>query len=280
MYVCDDCPRRCNVDREREVGFCGGGARARVAKTVAPFSYEEPCLGELSAVFFGGCNLRCSYCQNYAISRAATGREYGDEELAALFDGLVGAADLVTPTHYIGAIERALPLCKAKRPIIYNTSSYETEDGVRRAAEFTDVFLADLKYVDGRISQRFSAAPDYFEHASRALKAMRKSVADEWADGKNEKEKILRRGLIVRHLVLPNCVADSIKALDFVAAELGTDIVLSLMSQFTPNGVGEPAEKLKRLEYKIVAEHALKLGFSVGYVQDFSSATSEYTPEF
>ena len=278
MYVCNDCPRRCGIDRDKAAGFCGGGKNARVAKTVAPFLYEEPCLGTLSAVFFGGCNLRCSYCQNHAISRAATGREYGDEELAELFDNLVGAADLVTPTHYISAIERALPLCKVKRPIIYNTSGYETEDGVRRAAAFTDVFLTDFQYADEKPAQKYSAAPDYFEHASRAVRLMRKLNADEWAevDGK----KVLKRGLVVRHLVLPGGASDSIRVLDFIAAELGADTVISLMSQFTPNGVGEPSEKLKRLEYKLVVEHALKLGFKNGYIQDFASANSAYTPNF
>lgn len=278
MNVCNDCPRRCGVDRERAIGFCGGGIKARVAKTIVPFSYEEPCLGRLSAVFFGGCNLRCSYCQNYAISRAAAGAEYGDEELAALFDGLEGAADLVTPSHYIGAIERALPFCKVDRSIIYNTSGYETEDGVRRAAAFTDVFLTDFKYKDANNALKFSAAPDYFEYASRAVKLMRKSIADEWTEGKDG--KILKRGLVVRHLVLPNCAADSVKILDFIAAELGTDTVLSLMSQFTPNGIGVPAERLKRLEYKLVVEHAVKLGFTRGYIQDFSSADAAYTPDF
>ena len=278
MYVCNDCPRRCGVDRDKAAGFCGGRIKARVAKTVAPFLYEEPCLGELSAVFFGGCNLRCSYCQNYAISRAATGEEYGDEGLASLFDGLIGAADLVTPTHYLSAIERALSRCKVKRPIIYNTSGYETEDGVRRAAQFTDVFLTDFKYVDETPAQKYSAAPDYFEHASRAVRLMRKLNADEWVQVGDK--KILKRGLIVRHLVLPNCAADSMRALDFIAAELGTDTVISLMSQFTPNGVGEPNERLKRLEYKLVVEHAIKLGFSAGYIQDFSSANEAYTPDF
>ena len=278
MYVCNDCPRRCGVDRDKAAGLCGGGVKARVAKTVAPFLYEEPCLGTLSAVFFGGCNLRCSYCQNHAISRGATGRECGDEELALLFDGLIGGADLVTPTHYISAIERALPLCKTKRPIVYNTSGYETEDGVRRAAQFTSVFLTDLKYASELPARKFSAAPDYFEYASRAVRLMRKLNPDEWEQVGDK--KILKRGLVVRHLVLPGCAADSVRVLDFIAEELGTDTVISLMSQFTPNGVGEPAERLKKLEYKLVVEHALKLGFANGYIQDFSSATASYTPDF
>lgn len=275
---CNDCPRNCNVDRETTRGFCGAGVNACVAKTVAPFEYEEPCLGRLSAVFFGGCSLRCSYCQNVAISRRPTGEEHTDTALAKLFDGAIGALDLVTPTHYLSAIERALPLCEKEHRIIYNTSGYETLDAVKRAARFTDVFLTDIKYFDAALGKRFSAAPDYFEHAGAAVKAMRER-RDEWRTDELG-AKILTRGLIVRHLVLPGCARDSMKILDFIAAELGTDTVISLMSQFTPNGVGAPDVPLKKLEYKLVAEHALKLGLCNGYFQDFDSADSKYTPDF
>lgn len=277
MYICNDCPRKCNADRESKIGFCGGGIKARVAKTVAPFLFEEPILGRLSAVFFSGCNLRCSYCQNFEISRDGAGDEYTDEMLAELFDGAEGALDLVTPTHYIAAIERAFKLCKTRRRVIWNTSGYETEDGAKRAREITDVFLTDIKYCDENLSRKFSAAPDYFKRAERAVKIMRetKDVIEE-VDG----EKVLTRGLMVRHLVLPECAEDSKRVLDFIAAELGTDTFISLMSQFTPNGVGEPSVRLKRIEYKIVAEHALKLGFKNGFFQDFSSADNKYTPKF
>lgn len=271
--MCNDCPRLCGVDRAKTRGFCGCGANASVAKVVAPFTFEEPCLGALSAVFFGGCPLRCSYCQNYEISRAEFGKIYTDAELAELFDGAGETLDLVTPTHFLRAIESAVKKCKAPHRIIYNTSGYELTESVERAAEFTDVFLTDIKYADGGLSQRFSGAPDYFLRASAAVKRMRETK-DVWENG------ILKRGLIVRHLVLPGCAEDSLKVLDFVASELGTDTVLSLMSQFTPNGAGEPSARLKRIEYKLVAEHAIKLGFTNGYLQDFSSASSSYTPKF
>lgn len=276
-FLCNDCPRACNADRISKVGFCGAGVKAKVAKTISPFLYEEPILGELSAVFFSGCNLRCSYCQNIAISRAATGEECDDARLAGIFDGTVGALDLVTPTHYISAIERALRLCAEKRKIIWNTSGYESEDGVKRASEFTDVFLTDIKYCSSELSSRFSSAPDYFERAKAAVKLMRRKcdfVAGEGAAAR------MTSGLIVRHLVLPGCVSDSKRVLDFIAGELGADTYLSLMSQFTPNGVGAPEKKLSAIEYKIVAEHAIKLGFKNGYFQHFSSANKKYTPSF
>lgn len=275
---CFDCPRLCGADRDGgAVGFCGGGRYARVAKTVEPFTYEEPCLGTVTAVFFGGCSLKCSYCQNREISRAAVGEEYSDARLAALFDGAAYPLDLVTPTHYVGAIERALATTKRRNRVIYNTSGYETATGVRRAAAFTDVFLTDFKYADNALATRFSCAPDYFETVAAAVEIMRETD-DEWAE--TQDGKILKRGLIVRHLVLPGCVQNSLRVLDYIASALGTDTVISLMSQFTPNGEGELNRRISRLEYKIVKEHALKLGFRSGYFQAHESASAAFTPNF
>ncbi len=276
---CYDCPRSCGAVRKKAAGYCGVGDKARVAKIVDPFLYEEPCLGRLSAVFFGGCNLRCTYCQNYKISRGAVGEEYDDARLADAFDSLTdgNAIDLVTPTHYLSALERVFALTKKRRRVIYNTSGYETEDGVRRAQKFTSVFLADYKYADPALARKYSAAPDYPEIALKALRVMRET-SDEWADELGK--KILVRGLVVRHLVLPGHIENSIKTLDAIAAELGNDTVISIMSQFTPNGVGEPSVRLKKIEYRIVAEHAAKLGFETGYLQKFDSADGKYTPDF
>lgn len=279
---CYDCPRACGADRERvkngKIGVCGGGRYARVAKTIENFSYEEPCLGDVTAVFFGGCALGCSYCQNYKISRGAVGEEYSDIMLAELFDGAKNAIDLITPSHYLNAIERALPLCKNEHKFIYNTSGYETLDAVDRASAFTDVFLADFKYAYSNVAARFSRAPDYFDVAVKAIDRMRANVKDVWVE--KDGQRILKRGLIVRHLVLPGQVKNSIAVLDAIKSSLGADTVISLMSQFTPNGVGEPTERLRKIEYKLVVEHAQKLGFNSGYIQEFSSADGKYTPDF
>lgn len=278
MRKCYDCPRACGADRSKDIGFCGGGEYARIVKTINPFTYEEPCLGTVSAVFFGGCNLKCAYCQNKDISFKPCGKVCDDNALAALFDALSdNPLDLVTPTHYLSNIERAIALMNRKPCIIYNTSGYETEGGVRRALGFSDVFLCDFKYADGILSKTLSGASDYPERAIKALKVMRE-IPDEWVERSGE--KILKRGLIVRHLVLPGYVQNSLRVLDIIASELGTDTVISVMSQFTPNGVGGPERKLKKIEYKLVTEHALRLGFKNGYFQDLSSAESFYTPEF
>lgn len=277
---CYDCPRACGADREGgKTGVCGGGKSARVAKIIDNFSYEEPCLGkEVTAVFFGGCALGCSYCQNYKISRGSIGEQYDDSALAQLFDGAKNAIDLITPSHYLYAIERALHLCKHEHVFIYNTSGYETLSAVDRASAFTDVFLADFKYADSKAAVRFSRAPDYCDVATVAIQRMRANIKDVWTETNGE--RMLRRGLIVRHLVLPGHVENSIAALDIIKERLGTDTVISLMSQFTPNGVGEPNERLRKIEYKLVVEHAQKLGFNSGYIQEFSSADGKYTPDF
>ncbi len=281
LESCKICPRDCAVDRRKTVGFCGAGYKARIAKTVDPFYFEEPCLGELGAVFFGGCNLRCSYCQNIAISRGSVGEEYADEQLAALFDGIASSAraiDLVTPTHFLGAIERAVCLCKNNPRFIYNTSGYETTEAVYRAAQFTAVFLTDFKYGSADTAYRLSCARDYPSVALNALKKMREHIPDEWEEKNGN--RILKCGLLIRHLVLPGEIDSSLAALDMIKSAVGTDVTLSLMSQFTPNGVGEPNRRLKKIEYKLVCEHALKIGFHNGYFQDFDSASSEYTPDF
>lgn len=277
---CYDCPRACGVDRDNgNVGRCGGGKNARIAKVIDNFTYEEPCLGkEVTAVFFGGCALGCSYCQNYKISRGGAGEEYSDEALAALFDCAKTPIDLVTPSHYLTAIERALPLCKREHMFIYNTSGYETVSAVDRASAFTDVFLADFKYADCDLASSLSRAPDYFDVAVKALQRMRENIKDVWVE--QDGQRILKRGLIVRHLVLPEQVKNSIAVLDTIKSCLGEDTVISLMSQFTPNGVGEPNKRLRKIEYKLVVEHAQKLGFNNGYIQEFSSADKKYTPEF
>ena len=277
--ICADCPRGCAVDREKgERGFCGGGYYASVAKIVDPFAYEEPCLGNVTAVFFGGCSLKCSYCQNIDISGNIAGcKEYGDAELARLMSDASGGIDLVTPTHCLSAIERAVALCKRPLRIIYNTSGYETSDAVRRARQFSNVFLTDFKYADNGLAAEFSGVTDYFARASEAVLRMRETK-DEWSVENGH--SVMTRGLIVRHLVLPGCVENSKAVLDFIAHSLGTDTVISLMSQFTPNGVGAPYGKLKKIEYKIVCEHALKLGFRNGYFQGFDSANGSFTPDF
>lgn len=236
-------------------------------------------------MFFGGCALRCIYCQNAEISQKyGAGKETSPEELAEIFAKLVeqGAhnINLVTPTHFTDGILDALKIYRPPVPVIWNTSSYETVENVKRIKDFVDVYLADLKYCSSELSASYSKAPDYFEKASAAIVEMRKNRPRDVFDG----DGIMQEGLIIRHLVLPEAREDSKKIFDFIAETLGTDTFVSLMNQYTPcyGAVTHPVlgNRVKPLEYKSVAAHVEKLGFTNGFTQETGSQTLEYTPDF
>lgn len=268
MMPCVICPRECKVDRTERVGFCGEKG-VRIAKIIDGFSYEEPCVGNVRAVFFYGCNLKCSYCQNAAISRNGANRNglYDMQKLKEVFDA--EAVDLITPTHFLDDIECAAKGSRAR--VIWNTSGYEKRESVERQLEFVDVFLTDFKYGDDALAEKFSAAGDYRAVATEAIRIMRQKK-DVFDSG------IMKSGLIVRHLVLPDYIENTLRALDILADTVGTDVTLSLMSQFTPFD-GSITRRLKPIEYKIACEYALKKGFH-GYFQELDSAQSAYTPDF
>lgn len=269
--LCRDCPRACGVDRNLKIGYCGAGSKAQIAKVVRGFSFEEPCIGVCDAVFFSGCSLRCDFCQNREISRGAKGEEYDAESLAELFDSLSYSLDLVTPTHYLNVIERALALTTTPHRIVWNTSGYETLDAVRRERKFVDVFLTDFKYAGTELARTLSCAPDYPEVIKAALPLM--NIGDVFD------RDIMKRGLLVRHLVLPGQSQDSLEVLEEIARLTGTQTYIALMSQFTPFG-SVLTRKLKPIEYKRVLASARKLGFENGYVQELSSASEDCIPEF
>lgn len=269
--VCRDCPRNCGVDRKNQIGYCGANENAHIAKIVKDFAFEEPCIGVCDAVFFSGCSLKCDFCQNRAISRGESGAEYDPQALANLFDELGFSLDLVTPTHYLTVIERALALTKKPHRIIWNTSGYETKDAVRREVKFVDVFLTDYKYASESLSRELSHAPDYPQVIADALPLMNL--------GNRFNGEIMERGLLVRHLVLPNHSDDSLAVLDSIERLTGRDTFIGLMSQFTPFG-DILTRKIKPIEYKRVIAHARKLGFENGYIQELTSATDECIPKF
>ena len=278
MEKCFDCPRNCSVDREKEKGFCREGSRIRVAKVIENFMWEEPLIsgkkGAL-AIFFSGCSLRCNYCQNFQISHIGKGESYSPEEFASFlkkFDySKYDSLDLVTPTHFSSLLKEAFAIFKPSVPVVWNSSGYEKVETLERLS-FIDVFLVDFKYHSKELSKRLSFADDYFDVARQAISFMIKSRQDKIEDG------VLKRGVIVRHLVLPDEVRDSMAVLDEIA-KMGKPI-LSLMRQFTPTGRGEKKRKISSLEFKTVLAHALKLGFDKGFVQDEDSASDKYIPSF
>ena len=286
--ICNICPRKCNIDRLISTGACGMDDKIKVAK-IMTHMWEEPCISGTSgsgAIFFSGCNLKCVYCQNRDISHNKFGYELTVKELAdkmlILQDKGVHNINLVTPTHYSDKIRLAIDLIKDKLkiPVVYNTSGYELDTEIKKMAGYVDVFLVDIKYFDSEVSKKYSLAPDYYTNAKRALTAMLK-IAPKCIFDKNG---IIQRGVILRHLVLPTLRHDSIKILEDVAENIDIrDIKLSLMCQYTPDFCPDEFKEIKRrvttFEYNSVVNKAIELGYD-GYIQDISSASKIYTPNF
>ena len=285
---CTLCPRACGADRTAGPGYCGAGALPRVGKVML-HHWEEPVLSGqrgAGAVFFSGCPLRCCYCQNYTLSAECFGLDISVHRLAEIFLELQeqGAhnLDLVSPTQYTLQICEALDLARPALtlPVVWNTGGYETTETIALLEGYVDIYLADCKYRSPALADRYSAAPDYFDMASAALQAMFRQVGpvQYGPDG------LLRRGLLVRHLVLPGQQDDSKAVLRWLAAALPPEAVLiSLMSQFTPFHQSERFPELHRrlqpAEYEAVLEYYADLGLQ-GFVQELSSAREEYTPTF
>ncbi len=290
MKKCIMCPRYCLVDRENgERGFCGVTNEYTIGSADLHF-WEEPCISGSrgsGAIFFSGCNLRCIFCQNRDISREIVGKKYTEDELVLKMLELQerGAhnINLVTATPY--AIFVAKTLQKAKKdlkiPVVYNCGGYESVEALRLLEGLVDIYLPDFKYFDNELATKYSSAPNYSQFATQSLIEMHRQV------GKLELDEngMAKRGLIVRHLVLPAHREDSKNVLKHIASILpASEVTLSLMCQYTPDFVNENAPKnLKRrltsFEYDDVLNYALSLGFD-GFSQDKESAKRDFTPEF
>ena len=278
--ICNICPRKCNIDRGRGKGFCHEGNKIRVSKIIENFCWEEPCLSGKKGtlvIFFSGCNLRCEFCQNYEISHVGKGQEYSISEFVSLLQSYdyskLDSVDLITPTQFSVDLISALQKFKPPVPVIWNSSGYESEGTIKALAKVVDVFLVDFKFYDSALSQRLAGASDYFEVASRAVKLMSQLKTNVL------KNEMMTQGVLIRHLILPGNVKDSLRVLDFIADEIKCPFV-SIMSQFTPNGHGELKRKLTPLECKAVLAHAERIGLTQGYFQDLNSADDKFIPKF
>jgi putative pyruvate formate lyase activating enzyme len=290
MSVCTQCPRRCGVDRARgEYGACSSPDHIRIARA-ALHLWEEPAVSGTrgsGTIFFSGCNLHCVYCQNKEVSHGGKGRDITPEQLGEKMLELQSQGahniNLVTPTHYAAQIIRVLSAVKKKLyiPVIYNTSGYERPETIDKLDGLVDIYMPDLKYYSATLSRDYSGAADYFTVARTAILKMQQQVGKPELDDNG----MLRRGVLVRHLVLPGCRKDSIELM----RQLGRmfepgDVLLSLMSQYTPEfAQGCVFENLHRrvttLEYETVLNEAMKLNFE-GFYQNRSSATPSFTPIF
>ena len=284
-YVnCNLCPRRCGVDRTAgQRGFCGCPDTALVAKAML-HKWEEPALagaGGSGAVFFGGCTLRCRYCQNAAISGGAVGKATDSAGLRQLFEDLIAQGaeniDLVTPTHFLPTI---LPALRPKLPVpvVYNCGGYEQVETLRALEGRVDIYLPDLKYADGALAGALSGAPDYFPVACAAIREMFRQVGP-W----EIREGLLVRGVLIRHLVLPGQLENTRRVIDWVAETFRPgEVLFSLMSQYTPQpgAAGPLARHVTRAEYRAAVRYMENCGIRDGFTQERTSAREEYTPAF
>ena len=258
-----------------------------VVARAALHQWEEPCISGQhgsGTVFFSGCSLRCVYCQNQQISLGRYGALVTEENLLRMFDRLIeqGAhnLNLVNPTHYAPMLAKALKKYCSPVPVIYNSGGYERVEMLKALEGLVDIYLPDLKYVDSAVSLRYSGAADYFDYASKAILEMSRQVGKATFD----ENGVMKKGLIVRHLILPRNTAQSIKALTWIHENLPEGTLVSLMCQYTPCGeldaFPELTRRITHREYDKVGDQMLELGLTGGYLQELSSAKEEYIPPF
>lgn len=287
--LCEICPRDCRVNRSKNLGYCRSSEKVKISMVML-HHFEEPIIsGEnetdngSGTIFFSNCSLKCCYCQNSEISAGGLGKEITIQKLAEIFKELEkkGAynINLVTPTHFASQIIEALKIYKPNIPIVWNTSGYEKPETIKKLAGFVDVFLTDFKYFSPEIAEKYSRAKNYPEMCKTSILEMRKIVPDDKIEN-----GLMKSGLIVRHLVLPNQTNDSLNVIDWVNNNLGNKTYFSLMAQYVPMAKAkdypEINRKIKPIEYKILIKKLNELNFTNAYLQDYDSANTTYTPNF
>ena len=285
--ICDICPRKCGALRTEHVGkgFCRAGTLPVVAR-IAPHFGEEPCISGKNGsgtVFFSGCTMRCRFCQNYEISNEVTGTALTHEQLAKCYklleeDG-VHTINLVTADHFAPAVAESRRIYKPSVPVVYNCSGYTSPKILNMMKGLVDIYLPDFKYSDDKLAEKLSSAPDYVATALAAIKEMLFQVGEpEFGD-----DKMMKKGVIIRHLILPMHTKNSIKALEMIKREFGDQALVSLMCQYIPWGEMKNDPKLGRTitkrEYDKVKKELFSLGLD-GFTQDLSSASDKYIPEW
>lgn len=293
MKKCTLCPRNCLVDRTKgERGICGQNDKLKVARAALHY-WEEPCISGKEGsgtVFFSGCALHCVFCQNANIANGTAGKEISIERLAEIFLELqekkANNINLVTPGHFVPQIVMALQAAKNQGlviPVVYNTSSYECVDTIKKLEGLVDIYLPDFKYMDTGLSAKYSHATDYSEVAKKAVGEMVRQTG-EAVFLHNDEDDLISRGTIVRHLLLPGCVEDSKAVIRYLYETYGNRIYISIMNQFTPlPGVKKYPELNRRVteeEYEEVVDYAISLGVENGFIQEGETAEESFIPEF
>ena len=295
MSSCRLCPRACGIDRTRGArGVCGETDVVRLARAALHF-WEEPCISGAAGsgtVFFTGCQLRCIYCQNQPIAHGSVGKAVTADRLVDIFFELqqkgANNINLVTPDHYIPQIVQAI--CRAKErgftlPFVYNTGSYVSVEALHMLDGLIDIYLPDFKYLDETHARDYSGAADYPQVAQAALREMYRQVGSaSFTDVAGEEEPMLRRGMIVRHLLLPGALADAKRILAYLYDTYGDHIYISLMSQYTPGQAvaGHPLlrRRVRRKDYEALVDEAIRLGIENAFIQEGSAADESFIPAF
>lgn len=287
---CTLCRHNCGVNRlNGNIGFCNSGKKIKLAR-VSLHHWEEPCLsGDKGSgtIFFSNCNLKCVYCQNYIISSNGIGKEISIKRLSEILleQQEKGAhnINLVTPTHFVPQIIEALKLAKnsgLKLPIVYNTNSYENLETIKALKGYIDIYLPDLKYFNDKYAIKYSNAPNYFTTASKAIEEMFSQVGEPVFDING----MMKKGMIIRHLMLPGLLFDSKKIVDYIYNTFRDSVFTSLMNQYTPifntSCYPEINKKINPKHYEALVDYCVKLGISNAYIQEQGTASESFIPNF
>lgn len=287
---CEICPRKCKVNRNNnQIGWCKSTDRVKIG-LYSTHNFEEPCIsGDKGSgtVFFSNCTMNCIFCQNYEISQLGKGKEISIEELSNIFimqqEKGVHNINLVTPTSYVYQIIEAIKIAKAKGlniPIVYNTNGYENIETIKALNGYVDVYLPDLKYAEEKLAIEYSGAKNYFEIATKAIKEMIKQVGNI----KLNEDGIIQKGVIIRHLVLPNHIENSKKVLLWIKQNLPNDIYVSIMAQYFPTYKAKENPKLNRKltkkEWEQIEKYVEEIDIENGFIQELGDHEEEYVPKW
>ena len=290
LEKCEICPHECGINRTKnQIGRCKSTDKIKIA-LYSIHKFEEPCISGgngSGTVFFSNCNLNCIYCQNYEISQEGKGREISVEELADIFikqqNRKAENINLVTPTSYTLQIIEAIKIAKKRGlniPIIYNTNGYEKVETLKLLEGYVDVYLPDLKYNDDELGKKYSKVDRYFEIAVKAIKEMYRQVGSPKLDERG----MIKSGLMIRHLVLPNNIENSKKILKWIKENIDENVYVDIMAQYFPTYKAKDSKdlnrKLTKEEYKEIEEYVYDLNIKNGYMQDLGEHEEEYVPKW
>ena len=290
LEKCEICPHKCGVNRnEGKLGRCKSRNTIKVA-LYSIHDFEEPCISGKrgsGTIFFSNCNLNCIYCQNYEISQQGLGKEIKIQELADIMikqqERNVENINLVTPTSYVPQIIEAIKIAKNKGlniPIVYNTNGYETIETIKKLKGYVDIYLPDLKYAKNELGKKYSKVENYFEIATNAIKEMYKQVGIPKIDSNG----IMKKGLIVRHLILPNNIENSKMVLKWIKENIDENVYVSIMAQYFPTYRAkeniELNRKLTKKEYEEIEQYVYNLDIKNGYMQELAEHEEEYVPKW